>query len=76
MPNKYSKITNERQYLVSLFVEELNASRGSYKALKAGFIASRMGHIKTRELHQFYKQCERSDNFSKVWWWALRPQKV
>ena len=75
---KESKIVNERQYWVSLFLEELNKGRGKkYKSLSAGFVASKMaiaGLKTTDDLRIFYEECKRSANFSKFWWWSFKGQ--
>ena len=72
---KESKITNERQYWISLFLEELNKGRrGKYKPLTAGFVASKMADagLKTEHLQEFYDECKRSGNFSRSWWSLLK----
>lgn len=75
---KESKITNERQYWVSLFLEELNKSRkGKYKPLTGKFVAIKMaesGLKTTDDLRIFYEECKRSANFSKFWWWSFKGQ--
>lgn len=76
---KESKIVNERQYLVSLFLEELNKGRkDKYKPLTAGFVASKMaisGLKTTDDLRIFFDECKRSSSFPKYWWWSMKPEK-
>ncbi len=69
------KIRNERQYVISLFVEKLNAERGNLKPLLPSFVAFKLSHLSVPDLYFFYKQCEKGV-FSKIWWGALkdRPQ--
>ena len=72
---KESKIVNERQFLISLFLEELNKGRtGKYKPLSAGFVSSRMAQsgLKTYDLQPFFDECKASGNFSKYWWYSLK----
>jgi len=66
------KIKNERQYIISLFVDKLNNERGTLKPLTPSFIAFKMSHLKKDDLYFFLKQCEKGDSFSKVWWGALK----
>jgi len=66
------KIRNERQYVISLFVERLNNERGNLKPLSPTFIAFKMSHLKIPDLYFFLKTCEQGDSFSKVWWGALK----
>ncbi len=69
------KIRNERQYVISLFVERLNNERLNLKPLTSSFIAFKMSHLKLADLYFFLKECERGDSFSKVWWGALKTDR-
>ncbi len=74
---KVSKITNERQYWIKMFLDELNSKRLNYKSLTAGFVASKMadaGLKTTRDLQDFYDECKRASSFSKYWWWSMRAK--
>lgn len=71
-----SKITNERQLLVHDFLQELNNARTGtkFKPLPVQFVAKKMAHLSLSDLKFFYSQCKRSASFTKLWWWALKPQ--
>lgn len=70
------KIKNSRQYVVSLFLEHLNTSRGNLKPLAASFVAFKMSHMTVEQLYGFLAQCEKSNSgFSKYWWWSLDTKK-
>jgi hypothetical protein len=72
-----TKANSERAELLERFVTRLNGSRvaGGYKALGAGFYASKMSHIETEDLHAFYKKLESAKNFSSLWWHYCSPKK-
>ncbi len=70
------KIKNERQYVISLFVERLNNERGELKPLTPNFIAFKMSHLKKDDLYFFLKQCENAKcGFSACWWGALKTDR-
>lgn len=71
---------SERAEIVKKFVDRLNADRISsgYKPLKASVYAIKMAQsgLKTNsDLYWFYRYCEDAKNFSKCWWWSLKPNK-
>ncbi len=71
------RIRNERQYVVSLFVEKLAHIKDKKgKPFTTSYYAFMMSHLSIPELYSFYKQCEKGDVFAKVWFGALkeRPQ--
>lgn len=72
-----SKAGSERASLIEPFVQRLNASRiaGGYKPYSAGFVASKMTHIATDELHAFYKKLDQSSNFGGLWHYYCKPKK-
>lgn len=83
---KKSKISNERQYVLSMFVEELNKTAGTkYKVgndwkivqkVDPKFIAFKLSHIKMADLYSFLSQCRQSKSgFSKCFWGCLKVQK-
>lgn len=64
-----------RSKLVKEFVDTLNEERGEkFKPLDPKFVAVRMGHLDTWDLAIFLGMCKER-NFSKFWWWALKPQE-
>lgn len=72
-----SKASNERSALIEPFVTKLNNSRiaGGYKPYTAGFVASKMSHHKTEDLHAHYKMLDSSKNFCALWHWYNTPKK-
>jgi len=72
-----TKANSERAELLERFVTRLNGSRvaSGYKALGAGFYASKMAHIETEDLHAFYRKLEGAKNFSSLWWHYCSPKK-
>lgn len=77
-------ITNQRQELVKMFLDRLNASRMGQvhpvtkkplKPLTAAFVASRMRWWKTnQDLREFYGYCNEGKNFSSTWWYKTDPK--
>jgi hypothetical protein len=72
-----TKATSERAELIERFVIRLNNSRvaGGYKPYTAGFVASKMSHIETSELHFHYDMLSKSSNFCALWHWYNMPKK-
>ena len=72
-----SNANSQRAFELERFVTKLNQSRvaGGYKPLGAGFYASKMSHIETEDLHEFYKKLEGAKNFSSLWWHYCMPKK-
>lgn len=72
-----TKANSERAALIEPFVQRLNASRlaAGYKPYKPGFVASKMSHIETSELHAHYKMLANSRNFCALWHWYNMPKK-
>lgn len=77
IPKQESKITNERQEILKMFLDRLNIGRGEgskYPLLAPGRIAKKFKEagLKTNgELRQFYGSCNDSKNFSAYFWWSL-----
>ena len=68
---------SERAELVKKFVDRLNAGRtGKYKPLPASFYAIKMAQagLSLHDLYWFYGYCNDANDFSKCWWWSLKPQ--
>lgn len=66
---------SEREELVGMFLERLNNARlgTKYKPLTGRAVAVKLSHIPTGDLWAFYQQCERANNFSAYFFWALNP---
>ena len=70
-----SKITNQRQEVLKMFVDRLNAERtGKYKPLPAAFYAVKMSMLSVQDLREFYGYCSESKNFSACWWGSFTEQ--
>lgn len=72
-----TKANSERASLIEPFVTRLNNSRKAsrYKPYTAGFVASKMSHHKTEDLHTHYKMLDNSKNFCALWHWYNVPKK-
>lgn len=72
-----TKANSERASLIEPFVTKLNNSRvaGGYRPYSAGFVASKMSHIATEELHEHYQMLNKSKNFCALWHWYNMPKK-
>ena len=72
-----TKANSERASLIEPFVTKLNNSRvaGGYKPYTSSFIASKMSHIKTSDLHAHYQMLDKSKNFCALWHWYNMPKK-
>jgi hypothetical protein len=76
-PKPKSTITNQRQEIVKMFLDRLNAARAGtkYKQLTARTVALRMQWWKTNQaLREFYGYCNEAKNFSSTWWWMTNPK--
>jgi hypothetical protein len=77
--SRYKKATganSERAELIGKFMDRLNADRDGvkYKALTPVAVAVKLAHIMSNsDLYAFYRQCEGAKNFSRLFWWALKP---
>jgi len=72
-----TKANSQRASLIEPFVTKLNNSRigGGYKPYTAGFVASKMSHIQTDDLHAFYKKMEQSKSFGGLWHYYCAGKK-
>lgn len=72
-----TKANSERAELLEKFVTRLNNSRvtGGYKPYSASFVATKMSHIATSDLHAHYKMLDGSKNFCALWHWYNVPKK-
>jgi hypothetical protein len=73
------KITSERQLLIKDFMDRLNAdaraSKGKYKEKPASFYATKVAHLSTVQLREFYQDCSRARNFGAYFYWSLKPKQ-
>ena len=73
-----SKITNERQDVLSQFLEEINKERlgTKYKPLTGRGLAIKVSHIPTKDLYYFMSVCKdyknRQGSFSKCFFGSLK----
>lgn len=72
-----SGANNERASLIEPFITKLNYSRiaAGYRPYTASFVASKMSHHKTDDLHAHYKMLDSSKNFCALWHWYNMPKK-
>jgi len=70
-----SKITNQRQELIGMFVDRLNLDRKPpYKPLTAPRVGMMLAALDTRELYVFLAELKQSKHFSKSFWWRINPK--
>lgn len=67
---------NSRKELVKMFVETLNRDRikSKLKPLEARYYAIQMAKIPTYDLEKYFRECEASGNFGKMWWGNLKKK--
>lgn len=71
------KIRNSRQYVLSLFVEQLKDVKDKKgKPFTVAFYAYKLSHLSIDQLYDFYKICSESNSgFCKCFFGALRTDK-
>lgn len=83
IPEKKSKISNERQWVIKQFVDELNKNVGEkykvgevwkvVKEVKPSFVAFKLSHLRIVDLYNFLSTCRQSKSgFSKCFYGALK----
>lgn len=74
---KIQKGGSESGELLDRFLDKLNPLRieARYHALTHARGSKLLEGVPTEGLHPFYRDCERAQNFSKYFWWALRTEK-
>jgi hypothetical protein len=86
IPEKKSKISNERQWVIKQFVDELNKTTGTkykvgenwkvVKEVKPAFVAFKLSHLRMVDLYNFLSTCKQSKSgFSKCFYGALKAIK-
>ena len=72
---KPKKKGSERAEIVGMFLERLNAERGTFKPLTAARVGMMLSVFKTTgEMRQFYGSCNDAKCFSKYFFWSLNPK--
>lgn len=83
IPEKKSKISNERQWVIKQFVDELNKTAGTkykvgdqwkvVKEVKPAFVAFKLSHLRMVDLYNFLSTCKQAKcGFSKCFYGALK----
>ena len=74
-----TRITNERQFILSKFVDEINKERldTKYKPITGRAVAMKVSHLKDNStLYYFYSQCldykNRRGSFSKYFFGSIK----
>lgn len=72
-----TKFSNERQELVQRCVDEINRGREGTKYAKVtwGQINGKLAHVKGWDLSWFVRECEKADNFSRLFYGKLRKKQ-
>lgn len=69
------KITNQRQYILSLFAEKLCVPSIGYKTLTPKTIAVLLSHLSVDRLYALYGNCEKAScGFAPAWWHSLKTE--
>jgi hypothetical protein len=68
-------VSSEWQDYVRKFEQRLNADRikGGYRPLSSSRVAMLIAPFK-KDIYFFLKKCEESQNFSKTFWWHVKPR--
>lgn len=73
--NNLSKIVNDRQLVLSEFLERLNQDRKPpYPPLQAKRLAIMLSYLTTSQLKIFWHDCKYAKNFSSYFWWSINPK--
>ncbi len=76
--NRALKKTNEteRGEIMRYFCQELNKTRvpDGLPPIAMGRMGKLLQQIPTKDLYYLKKVCEESPNFSKKFWWEIKPQ--
>lgn len=66
----------ERGELMKYFCERLNAERivDGYPKVAMGRMGKLLQEIPTKDLYYLKRVCDDSQNFSKKFWWELKPK--
>ena len=72
-----TKIVNERQHLLSIAVERINAERAGtkWKPVQPKRIAIMTSHVPMNDLRDFIYQCEKSTEFGRCFFGRLKIKK-
>lgn len=72
--NTPKKISSERHEVFGKIWERVKDKSG--KNYKEGFLAKKLSHVKTDELHYLYQQCESARSFSAMFWYLISVKKL
>ena len=66
----------ERGELMAYFRQRLNRDRGKdgYPAITMGRMGKMLEKIPTKDLYYLKRVCDDAKNFSKKFWWELKPK--
>lgn len=66
----------ERGELMRYFCEHINADRvrDGYPKITMGRMGKMLEQIPTKDLYYIKRVCEDSANFSKKFWWLMKPE--
>lgn len=67
-----SKARNEREELLTKFLERLNADRGKFKPITYARLAKL---LKGKDLYPLYNDCDQANHFSKLFWHKIKNNK-
>lgn len=74
----FKNIKSERADIIRQFLERLNSERGLYAPLSPAYISMMMPKKKyptNHHLYMFLGNCKEAKNFSKYWWFIVKPKK-
>ena len=72
-PKVDNKKTSERAEAIRQFEGRVNFENGN--PLTGKLLAIKRSHIPTAHLYSFFKECNGSDNFNRMWWGKLKIKK-
>jgi len=74
---KVKAARSKRDDFISRFQERINAERlgTKFKPLTARVVALKVSHLTIQDLDYFWKQCDKADNFGKVFFGSLKVNK-
>lgn len=68
----------ERGELMKYFCERINSGRlrDGLSPLTMGRMGKTLEKIPTKDLYYLKSVCDKAENFSKKFWWELKPKRV
>ncbi len=76
-PSIFNNTKPTRNDIIKKFVDKLNSDRifNKRKPLAPRFYAIKMSMLNEWDLDNYYRECERSDNFCRMWWGRIKIKK-